>query len=182
MKDLVVPAPMRIIHSANTALTFCSPTSSFGRKKEKSVTRRVHSIPNNRVDKITDFIHAESSRAVSVVHCKLAWAALNTTWYIRGLTGDVSAESELSFELDIAYSRVWKCYSFWSPRCTCDKKKNKKKMGWWNWENLWFAAPCSEPPGLVVTEMELFAFRCTNFALSGDSKCIWFQEFFKNWL
>ena len=126
MKDLVVPAPMRIIHSANTALTFCSPTSSFGRKKEKSVTRRVHSIPNNRVDKITDFIHAESSRAVSVVHCKLASAALNTTWYIRGLTGDVSAESELSFELDIAYSRVWKCYSFWSPRCTCDKKKIKK--------------------------------------------------------
>lgn len=60
MKDLVVPAPMRIIHSANTALTFCSPTSSFGRKKEKSVTRQVHSIPNNRVDKTKDFIYAES--------------------------------------------------------------------------------------------------------------------------
>lgn len=38
----------------------------------------------------------------------------------------VSAGSKLSFEFDILNLRVWKCCSFWSPHCTCEKQMGEK--------------------------------------------------------
>lgn len=51
------------------------------------------------------------------------WVMLNTKRKLWRLKEVVHHESKLSFVFDIQYLRVWKCYSFWSPHCTCEKQK-----------------------------------------------------------